>query len=611
MIEKTANSRILLGLCVVSFCVVLLLPLLVNAQITRPIGINLSYVADYSTELVFTDAFKQCREWISSNADNTGPWDTEVKIPLGPSGYPLEIPYRNGINPPQKVKTLLIWDLFEATPRGKFRLIVKGSGQVQLNFGARGTFNCPVDTLVDVTGAVSIEITRSDKGSPINDIKFILPGYVNNFATQTFTRELLHFVKDFQVIRFMDFTNTNGSPIKTWAERTPANYYTQAKFGGAAWEYVVQLANETRKDIWINIPHKADDAYITNLANLLKQSLHPNARIYLEYSNEIWNSFFSQHQDCAEMAQMIGISGQPWERAWKFTAKRSADVFHLFEKAFGGTQRLVRIIPSQAANSWLTEELITFFNNPLFNPNRVKADAVAIAPYFGNEVADDLVAKGLVASVTVSQILQELKKSMADSKAWMEENKRVADKYQLKLISYEGGQHLVATGGNTNIEQLTKKLIDTNRDTAMQQLYCTYMDDWYKAGGELFCHFSSVQGYSEYGSWGIMEQQKDTLNPKYLAFKRCVFPFNQTTTSSRLLPAEESGIVLFPNPTSDRVFIQSDATVHRFQVYNGLGQLLISGQDNSIDLSRLPDGLFLVKIARQVFRIVKNGGKGG
>ena len=83
--------------------------------------------------------YNQGREWISSNADNTGPWDTQVNIPLGPSGYPLEIPFRNGVNPPQKVKTLLVWDLFEATPKGKYRLIVKGSGEVQLNFGARGS----------------------------------------------------------------------------------------------------------------------------------------------------------------------------------------------------------------------------------------------------------------------------------------------------------------------------------------------------------------------------------------------------------------------------------------------------------------------------------------
>ena len=46
--------------------------LLTNAQVPRPVGINLSHVNDYSTELVFTNAFLQCRPWISANADDTG-----------------------------------------------------------------------------------------------------------------------------------------------------------------------------------------------------------------------------------------------------------------------------------------------------------------------------------------------------------------------------------------------------------------------------------------------------------------------------------------------------------------------------------------------------------
>ncbi len=83
-----------------------------QAQVTRPVGINISYVADYSTELVFTNAFLQCRDWISCNANNTGPWDTQVSVPLRPDGYPLELPYDDGVNLPQKLKTLMIWDLF-------------------------------------------------------------------------------------------------------------------------------------------------------------------------------------------------------------------------------------------------------------------------------------------------------------------------------------------------------------------------------------------------------------------------------------------------------------------------------------------------------------------
>lgn len=496
------------------------------AQVNRPVGINLSYVADYSTELVFTNTFRQGREWISSNADNTGPWDTGVNIPLRPDGYPLQIPYSDGVNPPQKVKTLLMWDLLGATPTGQFRLKSSGSGQIRLINGASGTFSSPVDTLVQVNNGVILEILSSQAGDPVRDIQFILPAYVNTYQNQTFTNELTGFLEDFQVIRFMDFTQTNGSPIQNWAQRTPQAYYTQAKFGGVAWEYVVQLANQTQKDVWINIPHQANNAYIDSLAHLLQNSLNSTLKVYLEYSNEVWNGAFSQNAYCAQMGQNLGYSGPSWERAWKYTAKRSADVFKIFQDVFTNDERLVKIIPSQAANSWLTNELITFFNDPFYNPHQVTADAVAIAPYIGNEVADAIVSNGLVNSITVPQIIDLLEGALIETQDWIDANQAVADNHNLQLICYEGGQHLVATGNNVNNATLTQKLIATNRHPDMQALYCQYLDYWYNNAGGLLCHFSSVQPYTQWGSWGLLENHQDTLNPKYLALQNCAFAAN-------------------------------------------------------------------------------------
>jgi hypothetical protein len=107
---------------------------------------------------------------------------------------------------------------------------------------------------VQVSGGVILELIASDINDPVHDIKFILPGYINTYQTQTFTSEFLDFLSDFQVIRFMDFTHTNGSPVVSWSDRTMPDYYTQGKFGGVAWDYVVQLANTTQKDIWITSP---------------------------------------------------------------------------------------------------------------------------------------------------------------------------------------------------------------------------------------------------------------------------------------------------------------------------------------------------------------------
>lgn len=584
----------------VVFGVILLLTLKGVAQVTKPIGINIAAVSDYSTELVFTDAFKQCRKWIISNADGSGPWDSQISVPLNLNGYPLEIPYSDGVHPPQLAKTLMLWDIGLSVPQGMYRLKIAGNGQVRLSFGAFGTFNCPIDTFVNVTGQVMLEILVSNVANPINDIKFIYPDYVNRYQTQTFTDEFVDFLEDFQVIRFMDFTHTNGSPIISWSDRTSPLYYSQAKFGGVAWEYVIDLANQTQKDIWINIPHKADDNYIQQLASLLQNNLNANTKIYLEYSNELWNSAFSQNADCAAFAQNIGYVGQPWERAWKYTAKRSADVFKLFEDVFMNDQRLVKVIPSQAVNSWLTNQLVTFFNDPIYNPHRVSANAIAIAPYFGHEVADNIVSSNQVNSITVPQIMQELQNALNSAYQAMDDNKTVAITHNLQLICYEGGQHLVATGNNVNNATLTPKLMATNHDAALESLYCDYFDHWYTSVGGLFCHFSSHGTYSKWGSWGVRENFQDVNNPKYLALGNCVFNANVTSTNGG--GNQGDAISVYPNPTSESLTVMAEnyvASEFSFHLIDCLGRQLVVGSSrfgDKVYLPKVPKGLYILLV---------------
>jgi hypothetical protein len=56
----------------------------------------------------------------------------------------------------------------------------------------------------------------------------------------------------------------------------------------------VQIANELGKDIWINVPALVDDAYVRSLAELLQRTLAPDRAVYVEYSNELWNTQFPQ-----------------------------------------------------------------------------------------------------------------------------------------------------------------------------------------------------------------------------------------------------------------------------------------------------------------------------
>ncbi len=573
-----------------------------SAQVTKPIGVNVSYVSDYATEFVFTDVFKQCRVWIPCNADDSGPWDSQVSIPLRPDGYPLEIPYNDGINPPQKIKTLIVWELGDAMPQGTYRFISSGTGQIELKNGAWGIYNSPIDTLLTLTGSTIVEIIQSNVMDPVHAIKFILPDYVNSYQTKPYTDLFLNYIKDFQVIRFMDFLLTNEGSIEHWEDRTPYDNYTQAARTGVAWEYIIDLANQTQADCWINIPHKVDDAYIDSLAHLFLNQLDPSRKIYIEYSNEIWNGGYIQHYECSEMGLNEGFTGTEWELAFKYTVKRSADIFRIFESVFGSDARLVKIIPVQAANSWLTNELVTMFNDPIYNPTQVTADAIALAPYFGIWVADEIVANGQVSSITIPEILQLLEDAIPEVQDWIIANKLVADNHGLQLITYEGGQHLVATGENMNNDTLTEKLMAANHDPAIQAIYCDYLDFWYSTSGSLFTHFSSVQRYSKYGSWGLMETYQDSLNPKYQALKECVFADNHIQINS---PESPENIQVYPNPGDGIFYIESKLQDIKFKVYSIQGQLITHGKGSTIDLSRYPGGIYSVDVNGKRVKIVR------
>ncbi|WP_020534492.1 T9SS type A sorting domain-containing protein [Lewinella cohaerens] len=575
--------------------------LLLSAQ-ERPIATNLTSVHDYSTELVFTDAFKQSREWISFQADGNGPWDTQVAVPLSEQGYPLEIPYDDGVNPPQSVRALLLWDINEALPLGQYRLLVEGSGTVSLRFGASGVFQCPVDTMVTVTSGVSVEIEASSVEDPITDIKFIYPDYVDTYEEQVFTNELLTFLDDFQAIRFMDWLRTNNSNVTSWSGRSRYDYFTQSTAKGVAWEYVVELANLLEKDVWINIPHQANDDYLQQLANFLLANLDTDLNIYLEYSNEVWNSQFDQHHYAAEQGLILGYPEASWDRAWQYTAKRSADIFRVFTDTFGGADRLIRIIPTQAANAWVTNRIMEYFNAPMYNPTQVAVDAIAIAPYFGGtDVANTIVSQGEIATISIAEIVARMEATLPVSFGYMEDNQVVADEFDLDLIAYEGGQHLVATGANVNIDELTVKLNAANHHPDLQAAYCQYFDYWYTNHGGLFAHFSSHGSYSKWGSWGVKETMEDVNNPKYLGLQECVFAYNDIGTALGELEEPLSSLHAFPNPTNTgEITVSGNFDDPEIRLFDALGRQVdykqISLKEDQLRLQLPKPGLYFVHI---------------
>jgi hypothetical protein len=65
----------------------------------------------------------------------------------------------------------------------------------------------------------------------------------------------------------------------TWASRRPKDSHTQEGDNGGSIEYLVELCNVLGANPWVNMPHAADDGYVTSFANYVKNNLRPDLKV--------------------------------------------------------------------------------------------------------------------------------------------------------------------------------------------------------------------------------------------------------------------------------------------------------------------------------------------
>src|SRR5262249_41900521 len=159
------------------------------------------------------------------------------------------------------------------------------------------------------------------------------------------------------------------------SDRTLPTSPQQSGNKGAAWEYVIDLANATGKDIWINIPEGATDNYVTQLATLIKNNLNPGIHVYVEYSNELWNGAFSQTQAnlTAAVAESwtLALPGETqannqWDWAARRVGQRTVQISQDFASVFGQSamNNTIRpVLPAQFSNTYGTQTALTFIQN--------------------------------------------------------------------------------------------------------------------------------------------------------------------------------------------------------------------------------------------------------
>lgn len=480
-----------------------------NPPARAALGMNLSGPADWNTELPFVDVFRLSREWISQKEGAA--WGQGPKLDLDEHGWVKRL------GAGCWAETLLCTIDGGHYPSGNYTVLWDGKGRIEMAGAASTTSETPgriVAAVDSKKGPIFLRLKETSPDDPVRNIRVIMPGFEKTCATEPFHPVFLARWRGLACLRFMDWMATNGSKVVRWADRPQVGDATWTAKGIPV-EVMVDLANRLKAAPWFCMPHRADDEYVRQFAELVHRKLDPGLKVYVEYSNEVWNSGFEQNHWAADEGKRLGFAEQPWEAAWKYTGHRSVAVFRIWEQVFGGRDRLVRVLASQAANPYVSERVVEF------EDAYKHADALAIAPYITCNVAPN--GHPGVAEVeqwSVDQALDYMEQTaLPQSIRWIADLKKVADKYGLKLIAYEGGQHMVGVGGGENSVPVEKVLQAANAHPRMGDIYRKYYDAWTNAGGGLFCYFASTSRWSKWGSWGILQFYDDdpAKSPKFAA----------------------------------------------------------------------------------------------
>ena len=470
------------------------------------LGMNLSGPADWNTELPFVDVFRLSRRWVSQK-EGAG-WGKGPELNLDEHGWVTRL------QPGCWAETPLCTIDGGHYPAGHYTVLYEGQGEIEFWGAASVVSGEPGRMTIEVDpdrGGFFLRLKRTDPDDYVRNIRVIMPGFEDAYRDNPFHPKFLKRWEGIACFRFMDWMHTNGSAIEHWSDRPTPEIATFSD-RGVALELMIDLCNRQQADAWFCMPHLADDDFVWRFARMVRDQLDPGRKVYIEYSNEVWNGQFPQTRYSWEKAKELGLgpAERPWEGGGMFYAKRSVEIFKIWADVFRGTQRLVRVIAWQAGN--------TYWMNNIVLPHSSAfeyADAIAIAPY----VSMNVPAEGKeptaeeVAGWSLDRVFDHMENvSLPRAIRAMEATEEVAERHNLALVAYEGGQHMVGVGGGQDNETLTRLLHEANRDARMGGIYRRYYDAWQAAGGDLFCHFSSIGRWSKWGSWGLMEYYDD--NPR-------------------------------------------------------------------------------------------------
>jgi hypothetical protein len=526
-----------------------------------PLGYNLDFPGDWSNLIPFINLMDDSREWAGQCPTNDSSCDPVAHLDLDAQGWPRSLKYKD--DPTRSYRAIeTVFSTVTVGPAIGQTYVITWEGDGTLSwFGINpqgNQANRRLTFVFDGAGPKYIRVASTDPngtGNNVRNIKIFRQAHETLLAGgERFNPDALEYLKPFGSIRFMDWMESNEKEDRdaTWADRARPDYHTLIRqfanpatpnathtMNGYPVEVLVALANRTGADPHFNMPYRFTDDYVRRFATVVHDTLAPNLRASVEYSNEVWNFSFPQGQYANTQGRALWPNeGSAWVQ---FMGSRASRMCQIWKEVYSDHPERLRCLFG-VQTGW-AEMGAPALDCPLWvarDPTKNKpcssySDAIAITGYFSGNLAESqnaTVIKGWLAQgrdFAFTQALRQLEfgdvagltsggkaitnggDSLTHTLAEWDAFVKLAKDRSLDLYVYEGGTSMGYNGSDTDVRQF---LIDLAHQPKIKDMYTTLFNTWKAKGGTVFNVWGWIDSKS---SWANVDMLGKFDHPKYQA----------------------------------------------------------------------------------------------
>lgn len=214
----------------------------------------------------------------------------------------------------------------------RVRYVSPGVAEVQVHLSSQ------------TNNGLTVQIERTNPKDPVRNLHVVMPGYENQFLAQPFHPTFLEAMKKYKIIRFMKWMDGDGAGKGDWASRPTRQSASYAwshlnRPKGASLEDIIFLSNRLGASPWFVLQTSIEDDYVTKFAALVRDTLRPDVKVYVELGNEVWSTLHRTGQYAHEQGLRTGLGPHPYIRLYCETWPQAAHFSQVWADAGWSSER--------------------------------------------------------------------------------------------------------------------------------------------------------------------------------------------------------------------------------------------------------------------------------